>query len=288
MTPGANTPTEYIEARRVLLDALVAIEAHLEAVTLVGAQAVYLRTVGRMSTYQPYTTDADLVLNPGDLADIPALGEALNRAGFALTDEPGIWETTVQRAGSDELVAIPVDLIVPLAVAPAVGRRSARLGANHGKNTARKSVGLEAALVDRSTLAVAALEPADDRELSVNVAGEAALLVAKLYKLGERLDRPHRLQPKDAGDIYRLFDVITPDGMADRLRRVLADDRAADVAHQALDFGDQMFTGPRAVGIELAQTALRGVLPAETISAAINAYWNALRNLIKRANVAWR
>ena len=42
---------EYIDARRVLLDALTALQAQLDAVVLVGAQAVYLRTAGRLPTY---------------------------------------------------------------------------------------------------------------------------------------------------------------------------------------------------------------------------------------------
>ncbi len=44
---------EYVEARRVLLDALDALRYHLGAVVLVGAQAVYLRTEGRIEGYQP-------------------------------------------------------------------------------------------------------------------------------------------------------------------------------------------------------------------------------------------
>ena len=86
---------EYVEARRVLLDVLTALGPHLDAVVLVGAQAVYLRTEGRIEGYQPFTTDADVVLDPSRLEPIPPLGEARTRAGFTLTDEPGIWEAKV-------------------------------------------------------------------------------------------------------------------------------------------------------------------------------------------------
>ena len=51
---------EYIEARRVLLDALGALSQQLDAVVLVGAQAVYLRTADRLPSYQPFTLDADI------------------------------------------------------------------------------------------------------------------------------------------------------------------------------------------------------------------------------------
>ncbi len=130
---------EYVEARRVLLDALGALKPHLDAVVLVGAQAVYLRTEGRMAGYQPFTTDADVVLDPTLLGALPPLGDAMRNAGFVLTDEPGIWEAHIARPGFDDDIVVPVDLIVPEELAPKAGRRAARLPGDHGKTTARKS-----------------------------------------------------------------------------------------------------------------------------------------------------
>ncbi len=123
---------EYIEARRVLLDALTALERHIGALVLIGAQAVYLRTAGRLSTYQPFTTDADLALDPSLLADLPLLGEAMLDAGFELTGEPGIWQQRFQRPGFDGDITVPVDLIVPIELVPKAGRRGARLPGAHG------------------------------------------------------------------------------------------------------------------------------------------------------------
>ena len=199
---------EYIEARRVLLDALGALRPHLDAVVLIGAQAVYLRTAGRLPTYQPYTTDADIVLDPARLLDNPPLGRSMSDAGFVLTDEPGIWEARFKRVGFGEEIVVPVDLIVPEQVASKAGRRSARLPGEHGKNSARKSPGVEATLVDYGSIEIASFERSDTRSVVVNVAGEAALLVAKLHKLGDRLEKPERLEAKDAGDVYRLFDAV--------------------------------------------------------------------------------
>ena len=88
---------EYIEARRVLLDALGALSQQLDAVVLVGEQAVYLRTADRLPSYQPFTTDADIVLDPSPLTDRPALGDVMRAAGFVLTQSPGSG-----RRGSDE------------------------------------------------------------------------------------------------------------------------------------------------------------------------------------------
>jgi len=126
MAAPGELDIEYIDARRVLLDALEAVGSQIGAVTLIGAQAVYLRIADWLTDYQPYTTDADLVLDPDQLTDLPALGDAMRNAGFALTDEPGIWEARFDRKGADEKVAVPVDLIVPESIAPTAGRRSAR------------------------------------------------------------------------------------------------------------------------------------------------------------------
>lgn len=112
-------PIEYIEARSVLLDALAGLREHLDSVILVGAQAVYLRTEGRLPTYQPFTTDADLVLDPARLAPSPSIGAAMEAARFALKKlasgavEPGVWERRLRRPGRGDDIVVPVDLIVP-------------------------------------------------------------------------------------------------------------------------------------------------------------------------------
>lgn len=64
--------------------------------------------------------------------------------------------------------------------------------------------------------------------------------------------------------------------MAERLRELLADKRSAATVMKAMDYGDTLFDGPRAVGIDLARTALRGILPEETVSSTIEAYWRLL------------
>ncbi len=275
-----DTPRiEYIEARRVLLDALSALRGQLDAVVLVGAQAVYLRTAGRLPTYQPFTTDADIVVDPGRLADRPALGAAMTAAGFVLTSEPGIWEARVSRPELGDVV-VPVDLIVPMEIAAGPGRRSARLAGEHGKHSARKSEGLEGALVDHSPITINAIDPADERSIVVNVAGEAAMLVAKLHKLGDRLEKPERLDAKDAGDVYRLFDVIAPDAMAGRLISLLDDVRSAGATAKAIAFGDSLFGSAAGAGVLLGVSALRTTIPEATAAAVLTGYWRALRSMV--------
>ena len=87
-------------------------------------------------------------------------------------------------------VTVKVDLLVPEAVG-GPGRRAARIG-EHGKRTARKARGLEAALLDWERMEFGSLEGADDRRFDIKVAGPAALLVAKLHKIAERVDSPDR------------------------------------------------------------------------------------------------
>ena len=82
--------------------------------------------------------------------------------------------------------------------------------AGHDRLATRRTLGLEAALVDHDRMAVHALEIADSRSTTVKVAGPAGLLVAKIQKISERAAtaRPDRLRDKDAADVYRMFQVI--------------------------------------------------------------------------------
>lgn len=59
--------------------------------------------------------------------------------------------------------------------------------------------------------ALAALQP--HIGAFVLIGAQAVYLVAKAYKLGERLDTPHRLHPKDAGDVYRLYEATSMSDM---------------------------------------------------------------------------
>ncbi len=183
----------YVAARRVLLDALVALGSHRDAVIVAGAQAVYLHTgnADLAVAVAPHTTDGDLVLDPELLGRVPELEAAMTGAGFRLKPqgdnyvEPGIWLAAVQV--EDREVSIPVDLIVPEGAAFGGGRRAARL-TGHGDRAARRAIGLEAALLDNSPMTIAALDLATDtRSVRAKVAGPAALLVAKAHKLHDRV-----------------------------------------------------------------------------------------------------
>jgi hypothetical protein len=75
--PGAPDPA-YVAARRPLLDALEGLGSQREAVILVGAQAIYLHTGEDDGlAVAPFTTDADLSLDPDRLRPDPRLEQAM-------------------------------------------------------------------------------------------------------------------------------------------------------------------------------------------------------------------
>jgi hypothetical protein len=262
----------YVAARRTLLDALEALAPHAGAVIVVGAQAVYLRTGPDEEGIAPFTTDGDLALDPKLLAGEPVLEAAMEAAGFVLQDQPGVW---LPAAKGDDL-SVPVDLIVPEGAAAPGGRRGARLGP-HGKRAAHRAVGLEAALVDHTPMLIAALDPADGRRIDANVAGVAALLMAKAHKVRDRLGspRPGRADDKDAADVYRLMRDSSPPRVARTLRTL----RRHPVAGPSVrDGGDYLLAdfSRRGEGIAMAARALRLAVPAERVTALCAAYTDAL------------
>ena len=171
-------------ARRVLLDALEALAAQLDAITLVGAQAVHLRSGGGELTAPSYTSDADLGIDPTVLDDEPLLEQLMTSAGFTQGPNPGHWRRP-ERVGS-QVEDIVVDLMVADTFSGPGSRRSGVIPP-HSRDATRRTPGLEPAAVDYDVLPVPSLEPeADPRVIDVRVAGPAALLVAKACKLGER------------------------------------------------------------------------------------------------------
>ncbi len=265
MTPPARLT---VEARRILLDALVALAPHRHSLVLVGAQGVYLRTDEIVLSFSAsYTTDADLTIDPTTLADTPLLGELMTSAGFERIqpDRPGIWGKSIVVDGNDELV--PVDLIVPEALA-GPGRRGARL-TGHGKHAAGRAEGLEAALVDRSPMTITSFDPADERAITVDVAGPTALLVAKLHKIGERTAqaeaRPDRVIAKDAADTYRLMLHLDHSTAVTRLEALLENAIAGPCTLTALGYLRALFAAPAATGVRLAVEGLSSDVPADRV-----------------------
>lgn len=272
--------SRYVAARRVLLDALVGLQGQADALIIAGAQAVYLHTGEGDLAVAPFTTDADLALDPALLHPDPLLEQAMTGAGFqlALYDghvEPGIWTMQVDIDG--EPLVIPVDLIVPEAAASVGGRRGARLGV-HGRRAARRAVGLEAALIDHSPMVIAALDPADVRSITAEVAGPAALLVAKAHKIDDRLHsgRRSRVEDKDAADVLRLMQTTRPAEVGARLAALAGDPMAGPATAAAIGHLEHLFSRRGSPGVEMAARAVRLAAPADRVEAICIAYTASL------------
>ncbi len=263
--PGVPDPL-YVRARAALLDAVKALGAHLDAIVLVGAQAIYLHTGDADMAVAEYTTDADFTISPGELADAPLLGDLLHAAGLTAREHPGGW---LSREG------IYVDIMVPEALA-GPGTRAARLGP-HGKRAARRAKGLEGALVDRERRTIYALDPSDDRQVSMWVAGPGALLVAKIHKIAERVDHNDRVRDKDALDVLRLLRATDTEHLADRLSALRTDDLAASVTTEAFDILPRLFGTEQSDGVLMALRAAGTAEDPATIAGSLVALVADLR-----------
>ncbi len=250
-----------IEARETLLDAVEALGPHGDAVILVGAQAIYVHTAREEASFAvpPFTFDADIVLDPEKLRSRPVILDAMSRAGFKLCDQPGLYR---RDAGPQ------VDLLVPAAVG-GPGRRAARLGV-HGNRAAMKVHGLEGALVSYTRMTIGSLIPGADRGCLLQVARPAALLVAKMHKLSERLEDSdvRRRAPiaKDAFDMYRLLRAVDTPALAAELRFLQAHEVSSRVASEALAKFRDVFSTPSGDGTGLVVQAVRGLEDPDFIS----------------------
>lgn len=246
------TNSEVVQARRALLDALEALGVHRRSVVLVGAQAVYLRTGAADVALAEFTTDADLAIDPRSLTSAPLVERAMTAGGFTrdpANANPGAWISSQ---------GIAVDLMVPDRLAGR-GRRGVT-APPHDRGAMRRTVGLEAALVDHGLMPVAAMESADHRRFDVQVAGSAALLVAKLHKVAERLGDASRSQDKDAHDIYRLLRAAETADLVTNLRMLVQDDLGGSVTVSALTLLKELFAdGPSAPGAFMAGRAEEGI-----------------------------
>jgi hypothetical protein len=254
-----------VAARRALLDAMEALDEQRAAVVLIGAQAIYLHTGGAPVALAEATKDTDLAIDPRVLHDDPLIEEAMRRARFEpnpLGGQPGSWLSPD---------GIPVDLMVPEMLAGRTSRRGGRIPP-HSDRATRRAAGLEAAVIDHAPMIVSSLDPNDARSTEIEVAGPAALLVAKLHKVGERQDTPRRLLDKDAHDIYRLLVATETGALATTLIELQATELAGEVTTEAMGYLEQLFAaGPDAPGAAMAGRAEELVGSPTTVSAAVAA-----------------
>lgn len=241
--PGALDPG-YVIARGALLDALEALRDQIDAIVVVGAQAVYLRTDAVETGIAALTLDADLAIDRRALRDAPLVEAALLAAGMTGGEGPGTWHTAS---------GVAVDIMLPRALADPGGQRGARMPP-HGRRVARRTVGIEACIVDCDSMDIPALDPTDGRESKARVAGPAGLIVAKTTKITERLATPSRLVDKDAHDVLRLLQASPSESLAHRMQTALDDPLCAGVTKRALA---DLFKFASAEAAEIPQMAAR-------------------------------
>ncbi len=264
--PGADDLS--ILTRAALLDALEALEDHLDALVVIGAQALYLHTGDLDVAIPAETKDADIGIDSRALQDDPRVEEAFEAAGFHKDLErpqPGRWLSPN---------GIPVDLMVPEALAGpgGSGRRGARLPP-HDKGAMRRTSGLEGVIVDNEVVEVGALGVGDNRVFAIRLAGPSSLLVAKLHKIGERSRAGgRRLVDKDAHDVYRLMVAVDTAALAEGIAKLLEDELSSAATAQAIEHLTELFAnGPDAIGSQMAARAEEGVGEPEIVAASVSA-----------------
>jgi len=97
--------------------------------------------------------------------------------------------------------------------------------------------------------------PLNRREARVRVSRPAALLVAKLHKIAERLEAGRAVAPKDAHDVYRLLQAVRTARRASSVRRLRADHLSGEVTTAAMRYLAEFFADAGAAGSQLAGRA---------------------------------
>lgn len=100
-------------------------------------------------------------------------------------------------------------------------------------------------MVDNAIMDVRSLASNSSRFVSIKVAGPAALVVAKLIKIGERPELNRPLDNKDAFDIFRLLKAGEVNQICAKLHELLAHPLCKEVAVQALKILDSEFAKSR-------------------------------------------
>ena len=250
---------EYIKARKALLDVIEVLQPHLSSIILIGAQAIYVHTGDAEFAISPFTYDADLALNPDQLVAEPKLEEIMRKAQFIRTVQPGIYKRTADGA--------QIDLLVPASLGGG-GRRGARLGLQ-GNTAAMKVRGIEGALVDHAPIMVKSLDESDLRSQIIEVAGPAALFVAKILKIAERAQGDLRRQDdKDAFDIFRLLRKVKTTDLARGIQLLRTNDLSSAVTNEAIERFGQFFGDETSTGVRMVVNHIRGVEDEAIISAS--------------------
>ena len=122
-------------------------------------------------------------------------------------------------------------------------------------------------MVDNELHKIASFDDSDRRHHLIRVAGPAALLVAKVIKIGDRSEL--RRQPKDGLDVLRLLQSQDTIPLATRLAELANDPIAGDVTRTAMTWlalSGQGVDGPLA---DLTAQTVAGLTDPTTITGSL-------------------
>lgn len=226
-TPGFDgLEPEVVSSRRALINVIVGLSAHAEALTVLGGHAV-IEVTQHLPSLPPDDTTrvGDLGVTPQLLGDDPAIEARMRELGFetARLERPGVWSPVSQRDRSIH-DRDSVDLIAPMSLSrdgmeSTRTIRAARVG-GHGRAAVSATAGTELSVVDREFRLLRAFDGGEG--VMAYVAGPTALLCAKAYKLHDRMDpsalarNSDRLRAKDFADLYRLLLAVPPENAAEK------------------------------------------------------------------------
>lgn len=211
-------PTNTLEwSRRALINVVQVLSDHLDAFTLIGGHAVQLQTEA-LNIPHPPTTDGDLVVSPTTLEVEPHLGDLLRAAGYCprTPHRPGLWGRGEfrNRFGNPDWRE-KIDLMAPRGFSGTTSktkRSVPAIASQHGAGTVGNTTGLELSVLDRMQHTL--VDFADPTQTaSLYVAGRPSLIVAKAYKIHDRLSTRKSMGSidKDVGDLWRLLASSEPD-----------------------------------------------------------------------------
>ena len=115
-----------------------------------------------------------------------------------------------------------------------------------------------------------ALTPGDCRAYEVNVAGPAALLVAKIHKLMDRVDADdhRRINSKDAFDVFRLLQAVETVELINEINILAAAVVSAEVTVEAMAGFHELFGTPTGAGTVLVAEHITGIEDRDVIIAS--------------------
>ena len=119
-------------------------------------------------------------------------------------------------------------------------------------------------------MTLGALDPGDPRTYEINVAGPAALLVAKMHKLADRIDADdnRRINSKDVFDVFRLLQAVDAVALVEEINLLADDLTSAEVTTEAMTRFRELFGTPSSAGTELVAQHVVGIEDRDVIVAS--------------------